>query len=79
MKGNTEATYETIKKIRNDWGNVKPYTKVELSKKKQKKEKHKKDWSRDYEVMDWSYASHYSAKWMDGGKVMEKIREWETL
>ena len=38
MKGNTEATYETIKKIRNDWGNVKPYTKVELSKKKQKKQ-----------------------------------------
>ena len=49
MKENTEATYETIKKIRNDRGNVKPYTKVELSKKKQKKEKHKKDWSRDYE------------------------------
>ena len=52
MKGNTKATYETIKKIRNDWGNVKPYTRVELSKKKQKKEKHKKDWSRDYETMD---------------------------
>ena len=52
MSGNTEATYETVKKMRGDWGNVKPYTRVELSKKKQKKEKHKKDWRRDYEVMD---------------------------
>ena len=52
MNGNTEATYETVKKMRGDWGNVKPYTRVELSKKKQKKEKHKKDWRRDYEVMD---------------------------
>ena len=52
MKGNTEATYETVKKMRGDWGNVKPYTRVELSKKKQKKEKHKKDWRRDYETMD---------------------------
>ena len=52
MSRNTEATYETVKKMRGDWGNVKPYTRVELSKKKQKKEKHKKDWKRDYEVMD---------------------------
>ena len=52
MSGNTEATYETVKKMRNDWGNVKPYTRVELPKKKQKKEKYKKDWRRDYEVMD---------------------------
>lgn len=45
-----EVSYETIKKIRNDWGNVKPYTRIELSQKKRKKEKHKKDWSReDYE------------------------------
>ena len=52
MNGNTEATYEAIKKMRGDWGNVKPYTKVELPKKKQKKEKHKKDGRRDDEDMD---------------------------
>ena len=26
MKGNTEATYETVKKMRGDWGNVKSRT-----------------------------------------------------
>ena len=38
MSGNTEATYETVKKMRGDWGNVKPYRRVELPQKKQKKE-----------------------------------------
>lgn len=38
---NSNPTYETLKKIRNDWGKVKPYTRVEVSKKR-KPPKHKK-------------------------------------
>lgn len=50
MDNNTKLSYEADKKIRKDWGNVKPYTRIEISKKKKKKEKHKKDWRReDYE------------------------------
>lgn len=45
----SNPTYEVVKKIRGDWGGVKPYTRIELSKKKQKKEKHKKDWRREYD------------------------------
>jgi hypothetical protein len=34
--------YETLKKVRGDWGNVKPYTRVERDKKKySRKQKHK--------------------------------------
>ena len=50
MDNNTKLSYEANKKIRKDWGNVKPYTRIEIPKKKQKKEKYKKDWRReDYE------------------------------
>lgn len=35
------STYETLKKIRNDWGNVSPVTKVIPNKKKNPKIKHK--------------------------------------
>lgn len=42
------STYETLKKIRNDWGNVNPVTKVIPNKKKNPKQKHKKR-VRDYE------------------------------
>lgn len=35
------STYETLKKIRNDWGNVNPVTKVIPNKKKNPKIKHK--------------------------------------
>ena len=37
----TSSTYETLKKIRNDWGNVNPVTKVIPNKKKNPKIKHK--------------------------------------
>lgn len=41
-KKNLESnpTYEVVRKIRGDWGNVKPYTRIEKSK-KYKKPKHK--------------------------------------
>lgn len=35
------STYETLKKIRNDWGSVNPVTKVIPNKKKNPKIKHK--------------------------------------
>lgn len=35
------STYETLKKIRNDWGNINPVTKVVPNKKKNPKIKHK--------------------------------------
>lgn len=38
---NSNPTYEVLKKIRNDWGQVKPYTRIEESK-KHKPPKHKK-------------------------------------
>ena len=39
-KKETNSTYEVIRKIRGDWGAVKPYTRIETSK-KYKKPKHK--------------------------------------
>ena len=40
----TENFYSSLKKIRGDWGGVKPYTRIEKDKKKySRKEKHKKD------------------------------------
>ena len=42
------STYETLKKIRNDWGNVNPVTKVIPNKKKNPKIKHKSK-ENDYE------------------------------
>ena len=36
---NSNPTYEVVKKIRGDWGGVKPYTRVEESR-KYKKPKH---------------------------------------
>lgn len=44
----TSSTYETLKKIRNDWGNVNPVTKVIPNKKKNPKIKHKNK-ENDYE------------------------------
>lgn len=36
---------ENLKKIRGDWGGVKPYTRIEKDRKKyNRKEKHKKDY-----------------------------------
>lgn len=40
-KQNTNPTYEVVRKIRGDWGQVKPYTRIEEDKRK-KKPKHKK-------------------------------------
>lgn len=38
-----EQQLETLRKIRRDWGDVKPYTRIELDKKKyRRKKKHKK-------------------------------------
>ena len=39
-KKETNSTYEVVRKIRGDWGMVKPYTRIEISK-KYKKPKHK--------------------------------------
>lgn len=40
-KKEKNATYETIRKIRGDWGNVNPVTKIIPNKKKNPKVKHK--------------------------------------
>lgn len=37
----TSSTYEILEKIRNDWGNINPVTKVIPNKKKNPKNKHK--------------------------------------
>lgn len=39
-KKETNPTYEVVRKIRGDWGQVKPYTRIEEDKRK-KKIKHK--------------------------------------
>lgn len=40
-----EKFYSSLKKIRGDWGGVKPYTRIEKDRKKySRKEKHKKDY-----------------------------------
>lgn len=41
MKKEVNKTYEVMKKIRNDWGNINPVTKVIPNKKKHPKEKYK--------------------------------------
>ena len=38
---NTNTTYETIRKMRGDWGAISPVTKIIPNKKKNRKEKHK--------------------------------------
>ena len=40
-KKEKNTTYETIRKIRGDWGNVNPVTKIIPNKKKSPKVKHK--------------------------------------
>lgn len=40
-KGNTQATYEVNKKIRKDWGEIKPVPRIIPNKKKNQKIKHK--------------------------------------
>lgn len=40
-KKNENSTFQVMRKIRNDWGNVNPVTKVIPNKKKNQKEKHK--------------------------------------
>jgi hypothetical protein len=48
-KPKIKTSAEIVQSIRNDWGNVKPYTRVHESK-KYKKPKHKKrEEERDYE------------------------------
>lgn len=42
-KNKMKSNYEIYKSIRRDWGNVKPYTRVEQDKRK-KKDKYKKNW-----------------------------------
>lgn len=48
-KKSQNATYEVIRKIRNDWGSVNPVTKIIPNKKKNHKEKHKGKEFKDYE------------------------------
>ena len=38
---NSNPTYEVVRKIRGDWGGVKPYTRIIENKKKNPKIKHK--------------------------------------
>lgn len=41
----SEKQLNALKKIRGDWGSVKPYTRIEKDKKKySRKQKHKKGW-----------------------------------
>ena len=41
----SEKQLNALKKIRGDWGGVKPYTRIEKDKKKyNRKQKHKKSW-----------------------------------
>ena len=41
----SNAQLNALKKIRGDWGGVKPYTRIEKDKKKyNRKQKHKKSW-----------------------------------
>ena len=41
----SEKQLNALKKIRGDWGGVKPYTRIEKDKKKyNRKQKHKKGW-----------------------------------
>lgn len=41
----SDAQLNALKKIRGDWGGVKPYTRIEKDRKKyNRKEKHKKDY-----------------------------------
>lgn len=48
MKNKEVSLYEVNRRIRNDWGNVKPYTRIEQDKRR-KKDKHKKG-LKDYEA-----------------------------
>lgn len=44
----SENQLRALKKIRGDWGGVKPYTRVERDKSKyNRKQKHKKGWSEE--------------------------------
>lgn len=42
----SDAQLRALNKIREDWGGVKPYTRIEKNKKKyNRKQKHKKSWN----------------------------------
>lgn len=44
----SEKQLNALKKIRGDWGGVKPYTRIEKDKKKySRKQKHKRGWDED--------------------------------
>ena len=44
----SEKQLNALKKIRGDWGGVKPYTRIEKDKKKySRKQKHKRGWGED--------------------------------
>lgn len=45
----TKASYETNRKIRKDWGSIKPVTKVIDNKRKKLKDKQDRKEMRDYE------------------------------
>lgn len=45
-KNKPRSTYEVYRSIRKDWGEVKPYTRIEEDKRK-KKPKHKKGWDEE--------------------------------
>ena len=44
----TNSTYEAVRKIRGDWGNISPVTKIIPNKKKNQRIKHKgRQWQND--------------------------------
>lgn len=49
MKKEKNETYETIRKIRGDWGSVNPVTKVIPDKRRAKKDKESRKEIRNYE------------------------------
>lgn len=42
-------TYQIYKKVRKDWGNVKPFTKVKQSYKQYNRKKEKQNWKKEIE------------------------------
>lgn len=85
-KKNANTTYEIVRKIRGDWGNVNPVTKVIPNKKKN----YDFDYEREYEIestidlddwgdwsdsIDWSKYCDYFVEWCNGAKAFNSQEE----
>ena len=45
----TVSTYEVVRKMRRDWGEINPVTRVEINKKFKKPKHIKKEWDKHFE------------------------------